>query len=93
VGEEQTGKVLDRLDASWWVEHDIPHGYGNYDHVLIGPPGVFLLDTKRLSRPTAVRNDELRAGGMRYGGVGFRRAAVTMAEALGASLGARPWVQ
>lgn len=30
---------------------------------------------------------------MRYTGVGFRRAAVTMAEALRARLGARPWVQ
>ncbi len=93
VGEEQTGQVLDQLDSTWWVEHDIPHGFGNYDHVLIGPPGVFLLDTKRLSRPAAVRNDELKAGGMRYSGLGFRRAAVTLAEALRASVGTRPWVQ
>ena len=93
IGEEQTGEALERLDESWWVEHDIPHGRGNYDHVVIGPPGVFLLDTKRLSRPAAVRNDELRAGGMRYSGIGFRRAAVTMAEALSAMLGTRPWVQ
>ena len=46
-----------------------------------------------LSRPAAVRNDELRAREMRYSGIGFRRAAVTMAEALGGTLGARPWVQ
>jgi hypothetical protein len=93
VGEEQTGAALERLDSAWWVEHDIPHGYGNYDHVVIGPPGVFLLDTKRLSRPAGVRNDELRAGGMRYSGVGFRRSAVTMANALSATLNSRPWVQ
>jgi hypothetical protein len=93
VGEEQTGDMLETLDDNWWVEHDIPHEYGNYDHILIGPPGVFLLDSKRLSRTAAVRNDELRAGGMRYSGTGFRRAAVTLAEALGSTLGARPWVQ
>jgi hypothetical protein len=93
VGEEQTGAVLEGLDGLWWVEHDIPHGYGNYDHVVIGPPGVFLLDTKRLSRPAAVHNDELRAGGMRYSGTGFRRSAVTMANALAATLDSRPWVQ
>jgi hypothetical protein len=93
VGEEQTAAALEGLDSLWWVEHDIPHGYGNYDHVVIGPPGVFLLDTKRLSRPAAVHNDELRAGGMRYSGTGFRRSAVTMANALAARLGSRPWVQ
>lgn len=93
VGEEQTGDVLDKLDDSWWVEHDIPYGYGNYDHVVVGPAGVFLLDTKRLSRPANVRNDELRAGGMRYDGNAFRRAAVTMADALALNVGSRPWVQ
>jgi hypothetical protein len=93
IGEEQTGDALERLDSSWWVEHDIPHSYGNYDHIVIGPPGVFLLDTKRLSRAAVVRDDELRAGGMRYSGTAFRRAAVTVADALGATLGARPWVQ
>jgi len=93
IGEEQTGDVLEGLDSSWWVEHDIQHGYGNYDHVVVGPPGVFLLDTKRLSRVARVQKDELRAGGMHYSGTGFRRGAVTLAEALGATLGARSWVQ
>jgi Nuclease-related domain len=93
IGEEQTGDVLEGPDSAWWVEHDIPYGYGNYDHIVVGPPGVFLLDTKRLSRTALVRKDELRAGGMRYSGTGFRRAAVTLAEALGSTLGARPWVQ
>ena len=93
IGEKQSGDVLEGLDSAWWVEHDIPHGYGNYDHIVVGPPGVFLLDTKRLSRTAHVRKDELRAGGMRYSGTGFRRAAVTLAEALGSTLGTRPWVQ
>lgn len=93
IGEEQTEDSLGALGDEWWVEHDIPHAFGNYDHVVIGPPGVFLLDTKRLSRPAVVQNDELRAGGMRYGGRSFRRGAASLGEALAVEVGWRPWVQ
>jgi hypothetical protein len=29
------------------VLHDLQHGRGNVDHILVGPGGVFLLDSKR----------------------------------------------
>src|SRR5437868_4847034 len=43
IGERQTADALNGLDDSWRCEHDIPRARGNWDHVLVGPPGVFLL--------------------------------------------------
>jgi hypothetical protein len=48
-GERRTARALrPLLRAGWTVLHDvaIPHSRANADHVLIGPPGVFLVDTK-----------------------------------------------
>ncbi|ROR91062.1 nuclease-related domain-containing protein [Nocardioides aurantiacus] len=48
-GEQATGKQLKELEREGWVVlHDLPRGDGNVDHVLIGPGGVFVLDTKRI---------------------------------------------
>lgn len=47
-GEEATGKQLKKLEREGWVVlHDLQHGRGNVDHVLVGPGGVFVLDSKR----------------------------------------------
>ena len=44
-----TAKALRGLeDEGWIVMHDLPAGRGNIDHILVGPGGVFLLDSKRL---------------------------------------------
>lgn len=46
-GERKTAKRLRGLDRSDWLSvHDVDAGRGNYDHIVIGPAGVFLLDTK-----------------------------------------------
>lgn len=46
-GERKTARALSRLEpAAWHVVHDIQTGRGNYDHVIVGPPGVLLLDSK-----------------------------------------------
>jgi hypothetical protein len=48
-GEKATAKALRRPVADGWVLiNDIDIGNGNVDHVLVGPPGVFLLDSKNL---------------------------------------------
>ncbi len=39
--------------TSWRVIHDASLGHGNVDHILIGPPGVFTIETK--SHPGPVR--------------------------------------
>jgi hypothetical protein len=60
-GEEATGKELARLDpARWTVIHDVSTGHGNVDHLVIGPGGVFVLDSKRLGGRVVVQGDEVR---------------------------------
>lgn len=50
--EEQVGGMLNQL-AGWRVIHDASLGRGNVDHILIGPTGVFTVETK--SHPGPVR--------------------------------------
>jgi hypothetical protein len=53
-GEEQVGGLLDGLTRrGWLVIHDASLGHGNVDHILIGPQGVFTVETK--SHPGPVR--------------------------------------
>lgn len=51
LGEVAVGKVLLALGPEWAVLHAVPVGAGtsDIDHVLIGPPGVFTLNTKNHS--------------------------------------------
>ena len=54
TGEEQVGGLLERLgERGWRVVHDASLGRGNVDHILIGPGGVFTVETK--SHPGPVR--------------------------------------
>jgi hypothetical protein len=48
LGEIAVGRLLERLGPEWTVLHAVPVGTGasDIDHVLIGPPGVFTLNTK-----------------------------------------------
>ena len=50
-GERKTEKVLRGLERiGWKVEHDIQRdGRANLDHVVTGPAGAFLLETKNLA--------------------------------------------
>jgi hypothetical protein len=46
-GEERVGAVLAGLEADGWVAiHDVSLGRGNVDHVLVGPGGIFAIETK-----------------------------------------------
>jgi hypothetical protein len=46
-GEELVGEILERLQADGWhVTHDVSLGRGNIDHVLVGPAGIFAIETK-----------------------------------------------
>ena len=54
AGEEQVGAMLDGLEAKGWhAIHDVSLGRGNVDHILIGPGGIFTVETK--SHPGPVR--------------------------------------
>jgi hypothetical protein len=59
-GERRTAKALRPLvKHGWTVVHDLPGQYGNRDHVVVGPPGVFLLDTKHVRGVGALDNGVL----------------------------------
>jgi hypothetical protein len=46
-GEEAVGDILDGLaPAGWHVIHDVAFGRGNIDHILVGPGGIFTIETK-----------------------------------------------
>ncbi len=54
TGEEHVGGLLDGLEGKGWhAIHDASLGNGNVDHILIGPAGVFTVETK--SHPGPVR--------------------------------------
>jgi hypothetical protein len=54
TGEEHVGSLLDGLGGEGWhAIHDASLGNGNVDHILIGPAGVFTVETK--SNPGPVR--------------------------------------
>jgi hypothetical protein len=47
-GEQLTARRLRRLGRGWTIYHDlaIPSSRANADHLVIGPPGIFLIDSK-----------------------------------------------
>lgn len=48
LGEIEVGKMLEELGPEWFVRHAVPIGAGtkDVDHLVIGPPGVFAINTK-----------------------------------------------
>lgn len=57
-GEEVVGEILEGLVADGWqVLHDVSFGRGNIDHIVVGPGGLFTVETK--SRRAAVIVDNL----------------------------------
>ncbi|MGI8889878.1 MAG: nuclease-related domain-containing protein [Chthoniobacterales bacterium] len=46
AGECPVAGTLDRLPDQFFVFHDVTTGIGNLDHVVIGPTGLFLIETK-----------------------------------------------
>jgi hypothetical protein len=55
TGEEHVGDLLDSLEGDGWhVIHDASLGRGNVDHILMGPAGVFTVETKSHPGPIKV---------------------------------------
>ena len=92
IGEQQTEELLEKLDDSWECIHDISRkSGGNWDHVLVGPAGVFLLDTKRLNRTSKVEDAALKSGRTTYPAEGFSKAARALSYTLAERVG-KQWV-
>ena len=58
AGERKTERVLRPLmRAGWRIYHDIADGRGNRDHIVVGPGGLFLIDSKSLGGRVEVDGD------------------------------------
>jgi hypothetical protein len=55
-GERRTHKEIARL--GWHVVEDVDTGHGNYDHIVVGSSGVYLLETKNLTGIVEIRDGE-----------------------------------
>jgi hypothetical protein len=66
-GEEATAGALARLPSeTWTVFHDEKwpgRPYANVDHIVVGPPGVFVIDSKNWSGRVEVKDGVLRQNG------------------------------
>jgi hypothetical protein len=59
-GEQATARALRRLvGAGWTLVHDVDVRHGNLDHILVGPPGIFLLESKKLDGAMSVERGVL----------------------------------
>lgn len=59
-GERWTARELRRLKTDGWSSaHDLASRYGNIDHVVVGPAGVFLLNSKHLHGSFAIEEGVL----------------------------------
>jgi Nuclease-related domain len=93
VGEEKTAAALERLGDSWVVLHDrrIPGSRANIDHIAIGPPGVFVIESKDYSGQVSLGGNEIRVNGRRVGWVDqVRREADAVLAVLPAGEQASP---
>jgi hypothetical protein len=46
TGEAVVGHILEDLPDGYRIIHDLQTSFGNIDHVVIGPSGTFVIDTK-----------------------------------------------
>jgi hypothetical protein len=102
-GEKATAKALRGLVGSGWtLSNDIDWGRGNIDHVLVGPAGIFVLETKKLRGICRVQRGMLSVrwredpeDGYENHSIGPRTrvASAALAETLRADGLRRHWVQ
>ncbi|MEU8828130.1 nuclease-related domain-containing protein [Streptomyces sp. NPDC048636] len=98
VGERRVGAELERLTSRGWrVLHSIPLARNvDIDHLLIGPGGVFCVNTKyHRGARVWVGDDSVRIGGQSYPYVRksraeARRASTALSRACGFTVEVRP---
>ena len=91
LGEMTVGRILENLGPDWLVLHAVPVGTGSsdIDHVLIGPGGVFTINTKNHSgQPIWVAGRTLMVAGTKtrhlyYAAHEAARAARLLTAAVG----------
>jgi Nuclease-related domain len=97
AGEKRAARWLAKLPTGWHVFHDIPVGArgANIDHVVIGPGGVFTVNSKKLTRQVVVSPRTVRVAGHRTDYLPIatheaRRAARLLSTALGRAIDVTP---
>ena len=95
-GERVTAMWLGRLPEGWHVFHDVPVGDrgANIDHVVIGPGGVFTVNTKNLTGKLWVGATSIRRNGhptdfLRKSIAEARRASRLLSSAVGRAVEVR----
>ena len=101
VGEQWTGRALHELESHGWrIFHDLAASRGNIDHVVVGPGGVFLLDSKLWAGSVTVDADSAVVRRLEDPDVYWRFTspahvkglAVEVSQAIRASTRATVWV-
>lgn len=89
-GERLTGRALEKLPKSYRVLHDLPmpRSKANIDHVVVGPTGVFTVETKNYKNAVTIKGGRAYSAGRRLDGVvkQARRQAAAVAERTGATV-------
>lgn len=64
-GEERVGAILDSMRRHGYMAvHDVPlGGWGNIDHILVGPGGVYTVETKNTAGVVTIRRGRIRQAG------------------------------
>lgn len=95
-GEMFVGWLLRRLPDGWYVFNDVPIGErgANIDHLVVGPAGVFTVNTKNLTGKVWVGPHTLLHNGHRTDYLPkavaeARRASTLLTAALGRRVGVR----
>jgi hypothetical protein len=101
IGEQWTGRTLRKLESQGWrIFHDLAASHGNIDHVVVGPGGVFLLDSKRWKGSVTVEGDSAVVRRLEDPDLHWqftspahvKRLAVEVSEAIRAGTRATVWV-
>ena len=95
-GELRTGRLLEPLTAEGFrILHDrkIPGSRANIDHIVIGPPGIFVVETKSLGGSLQIRGNDVFVAGRRKTGMidEVKREALAVESALADEIAAHGW--
>jgi Nuclease-related domain len=95
-GELRTGRLLEPLEAEGFrILHDrqIPGSRANIDHIVIGPPGIFVVETKSLGGSLQIRGNDVFVAGRRKTRMidEVKREALAVQTALTDELAAGGW--
>lgn len=89
-GEERVAGILDALPDAWHVFHDLAAGRYHVDHVLVGPTGVYAVETKNWRGRVTVERGEMIVDGVLADRAPLAQAA-RQADAVRAALKAAGW--